>query len=317
MRNRTTRNPLVTFAAILLLAQLAHAKDPSDGGAAGSAEKPLNVPSGTSVKKDIEYVPRGGNSRMLDLYLPSSAQSVPLVVFIHAGGWHTLDKGKAAQHALFLLNHGYAVASINYRLSQEAIFPAQIEDCRAAIRFLRARAAMYRIQPEHIGIWGASAGGHLAALLGTSTAADFSTSPPKVTPLGKADESVRVQCVIDWYGPSDFTRLMGSKAMKTDHAAIKLLGPCASEAELMAKARWASPITYVRGDNPPFLIEHGDADPTVPVEQSRALADALRQAGVEATLKEMPGSGHGGPAFSHEENQKMVLAFLDRHLKTR
>ena len=140
---------------VLALASLSvvRARESSDGGAAGSAETPLKVPSGTSVKKDIEYVPGGGHSRMLDLYLPSSARSVPLVVFIHAGGWHTLDKGKAVQHALFLLKHGYAVASINYRLSQEAVFPAQIEDCRAAIRFLRTRAAMYQIQSDHIGIW--------------------------------------------------------------------------------------------------------------------------------------------------------------------
>jgi acetyl esterase/lipase len=306
----------VTVVLALALLSVARAKAASDGRGAASEEKPLKVPTGTAVKKDIEYVPGGGNSRMLDLYLPSSGQVVPLVVFIHAGGWHTLDKGKAAQHALFLLNHGYAVASINYRLSQEAVFPAQIEDCRAAIRFLRTHAAMYRIQPGHIGIWGASAGGHLAALLGTSTAADFSTSPAQVAPLGKVDESARVQCAIDWYGPSDFTQLMGSKAMKTDHAAIALLGPHASEEDLMAKARWASPITYVRSDNPPFLIEHGDADPTVPVEQSHALADALHKVGVEATLKEMPGSGHGGPAFSKEENQKLVLDFLNRHLKT-
>ena len=133
--------------------------------------------------------------------------------------------------------------------------------------------------------------------------------------MAKADESARVQCVIDWYGPADFTKLMGSKAIKTDHAAIKLLGPYLSEDELLAKARWASPITYVRSDNPPFLIEHGDADPTVPVQQSRELADALHKVSVAATLREMPGSGHGGPAFSKEENQKMILTFLDRHLK--
>ena len=100
-----------------------------------------------------------------------------------------------------------------------------------------------------------------------------------------------------------------------DNAAIKLLGSHASEGELMAKARWASPMTYVRSDNPPFLIEHGDADPTVPIQQSRELLEALKKAGVEATMVEMPGSLHGGPAFSKPDNQKLELDFLDKHLK--
>ena len=294
-----------------------HAKNPPNGEEEGTPEKhQVKVPPGAIAKKNIEYVPGGGNFRSLDLYLPESGQTVPLVIWIHGGGWHTLDKSQGA-HAIFLLQHGYAVASINYRLSTEAPFPAQIEDCRAAIKFLRDHAAEYHIQPDHIAVWGSSAGGHLVALVGTSAAVDFGTSPAtaKVAAVGKVDASVRVQCVIDWYGPSDFTKLMGPNAIKVDNAAIKLLGSHASDAELMAKARWASPMTYVRSDNPPFLIEHGDADPTVPIQQSRELLEALKKAGVEATMREMPGSLHGGPAFSKPDNQKLELDFLDKHLK--
>jgi acetyl esterase/lipase len=305
---------MLFFLGLISVSRAQDADSPP-GANAGSEESEPKVPPGVTAKIDVPYVPGGGTSRLLDLYLPSSGQTVPLVIFIHPGGWHVLDKGKAAEHAFFLLKHGYAVASINYRLSQEAVFPAQIEDCRSAIRFLRSQAATYHIQPDHIGVWGSSAGGQLAALLGTSAAADFSTNPAKVTDLGTVDESVRVQCVVDWYGPSDFTQVMGHNAKHVDNAAVKMLGPHTDEADLMSKAKWASPITYVRSDNPPFFIEHGDADPTVPVEQSRELAAALKKAGVEARLTEMPGSKHGGKAFGTPENQLAVLNFFESHLK--
>jgi acetyl esterase/lipase len=301
------------MAVALALASMGRGADVPPDETSGQ-EAPLKVPPGVTVKDDIAYVPNGGHSQSLDLYLPAQAGPIPLVVFVHAGGWHTLDKRDAAKHALFLLNHGYAVASINYRLSPEAVFPAQIEDCRSALRFLRAQAATFGIEPNHIGIWGASAGGHLVALLGTSAAADFNTMPAKAAEIGKVDPSIQVQCVIDWYGPADLTHLVGPNALKKDNSAAKMLGATTVE-DLMARAQWASPVTYVRSDNPPFLIEHGDADPTVPIDQSRELAAALQKVGVEATLKEMPGSGHGGPAFSKPDNQKVVLDFLDRHLK--
>jgi len=275
---------------------------------------PVTLAPGVTEQKDIAYVPGGGVTQTLDLYLPDSGgKPVPLVIFVHGGGWHSGSKDRCP--AQFLSEHGYAVAGINYRLSQEAPFPAQIEDCRAALKFLRAGAATYHIQPDHVGVWGGSAGGHLVALMGTAAGADFSTMPARVADIGKVDSTLQVQCVVDNYGPSDFTQLMGGKAIKKDNSAIKLLGPCASEDELMKKAQWASPITYVRSDNPPFLIQHGDADKTVPIEQSKELTEALQKAGVEATMVVMPGAGHAGAAFFTEENHKSVLDFLDRHLK--
>jgi hypothetical protein len=135
--------------------------------------------------------------------------------------------------------------------------------------------------------------------------------------LDKVDESIRIQCVIDMYGPSDLTPVVGRNPERNDvwKAASALLGPCANDTELMKKARWATPITYVRRDSPPFLIQHGDADIIVPLEQGRKMADALQKAGAEATLMVMPGAGHAGAPLFTEENHRTLVAFLDRHLK--
>ena len=279
---------------------------PADQAPAIPAAKPGEQAPGVTVQKDMEYVPGGGASRSLDLYLPPfKGQAVPLLIFIHGGGWHSGSKdGCPAQ---FLAEHGYAVASLNYRFIKEAASPAQLEDCRAALRFLRSQAAKYHLQPDHVGVWGGSAGRHLAALLGTAAAADFSTMPAKVR--DKIDESVRVQCVIDMYGPADFN------LARKETTKFKLVGPSANEEELLMKIRSASPITYVRRDNPPFLLQHGDADQTVPLEQSRAFSEALQKAGVEVTLMVMPGAGHADAAFFTKENHQTVLAFLDKHLR--
>jgi acetyl esterase/lipase len=270
-----------------------------------SAVLAVEPPAGVTVLKDIEYVPGGGSLQSLDLYLPAESRtsSVPLVIFMHGGGWHSGSKdGCPAQ---FMSEHGYAVASINYRLLPDAVFPAQIEDCRAALRFLRTHAAKYGINPDKVAACGGSAGAHLASLMGTAAAADFSTVPAGVLD----DASIRVQCVIDRYGPADFT--LGGKVPSK----LKLLGPCASDAEALAKGRWASPVTYVSRDTPPFRIEHGDADKSVALEQSQAMLAVLQAAGVEAALTVMPGAGHAGAAFFTKENQNAELEFLDRHLK--
>ena len=320
---------VVAACCLLMLAVLAPvprgpgvlrlAKAAPGGGAtapAVPASRPGLLAADVVVQKDIEYVPGGGKSRSLDLYLPSSSgQAVPLLVFIHGGGWRGGSKDGCP--AKFLANHGYAVASINYRVAREAVFPAQIEDCRAALRFLRAQAAKYHLQPDRVGVWGGSAGGHLAALLGTSAAVDFSAGPDKAIALDKVDESVRVQCVIDMYGPSDLTPVVGRNPERNDvwKATSALLGPCADDKELMKKALWATPITYVRRDSPPFLVQHGDADIIVPLEQGRKMAEALQKAGAEATLMVMPGAGHAGAPLFTEENHRTLVAFLDRHLK--
>jgi acetyl esterase/lipase len=269
--------------------------------------KPPEPPAGVKALRDVEYVPKGHERQKLDLYLPEKADGpLPVVVWIHGGGWQGGSKERCP--ALYLSARGYAVISANYRLSQHATFPAQIEDCKAVIRWLRANAKKYNLDPQRVGVWGGSAGGHLVALLGT--AGDVKELEGQ---LGHSDQSSRVQCVVDWYGPSDFTTMTGAAAEKPDGPVAKLLGGPAKQNK--EKATQASPVTYVSKDDPPFLIMHGDKDATVPIAQSTRLAEALKKAGVEVTLKTLEGAGHGGKEFATDESRKLIEDFFARHLK--
>lgn len=265
------------------------------------------VPPGTKAHHDLAYVPDGGERQTLDVYVPSDAKgALPLVVWIHGGGWRRGSKEHCP--ALPLVKQGYIVASINYRLSERHKFPTQIEDCKAAVRWVRANAEKYHIDPKHVGVWGDSAGGHLAALLGTS--GDVKELEGKE---GNPDQSSRVQCVIDWYGPSDFLHLDREMARPNSPVSHLLGGPVTENED---KARQASPITFVSKDDPPFLIMHGNKDRLVHLDQSERLTDALKKAGVPVTLKRIDGAGHGGKEFFTEENRKLVIEFLDRNLKS-
>ncbi|HSE98158.1 MAG TPA: alpha/beta hydrolase, partial [Blastocatellia bacterium] len=268
--------------------------------------------SGPRVLLDVEYSRMGSKRLLLDLRLPQGEGPHPVIVWIHGGGWLSGDKGGGP--ALRQVARGYAVASINYRLSYEARFPAQIEDCKAAVRWLRANAAQYNLDADRIAAWGSSAGGHLAAMLGTSGGvADLEGSG------GNPGFSSRVQAVIDWYGPADLLK-MESQSLACDlidHDSIlspesQLVG-CAIQS-CPDKANRASPINYVTSDDPPFLIMHGTNDCLVPSLQSQDLYNALSAAGVEATLKLLAGAGHGGAAFATAENHRLVDEFLDLNL---
>ncbi len=272
-----------------------------------SQERPKQpgLPPGVRVLRDLQYVEGGHERNRLDLYLPEKAEGpLPLVVWIHGGAWWAGSKEGCP--AVPLATKGYAVASINYRLSQHALFPAQIEDCKAAIRWLRANAAKYRLDPDHIGVWGSSAGGHLVAMLGTTG---------NVKELegegGNLDQSSRVQCVVDWFGPTDMAT-MGKQADNPGTPVAKLIGGPVQEKKEMA--RNASPLTYVSKDSAPFLIMHGDQDNTVPLDQSEVLAKALKKAGVEVDLVIVKGNGHGGPGFNTVENRKLIEDFFAKHL---
>lgn len=279
-------------------------------------EQPRSIalPDGTKVMRDVPYVQGGHERNKLDLYLPEKAEGVlPVVVWVHGGAWQ--GGSKEGCPAVFMVPRGYAVASINYRLSQHAPFPAQIEDCKAAIRWLRANAKKYHLDPNKIGAWGASAGGHLVALLGTA---------PDVKELegsgGNSEYSSNVQAVCDWFGPTDFLRMdiQAGALGKMKHDA-----PTSPESRLIGgaiqenrdKVARANPITYVSKDDSPFLMMHGDQDPLVPIGQSELLAEALKKAGVEVAFKRLEGAGHGGPQFNSPENRKLILAFFDRHLR--
>jgi acetyl esterase/lipase len=231
---------------------------------------------------------------------------LPVIVWIHGGAWLTGSK-EACPAVVPFVAKGYAVASINYRLSQRAVFPAQIEDCKAAIRWLRANAGKYHLDPKHVGVWGASAGGHLVALLGTS--GDVKELEGNG---GNLDQSSRVQCVVDWFGPTDFTRMGGSHDDANAPEARLIGGPVQENKEKSARA---NPITYVTKNSAPFLIMHGEEDKVVPIGQSELLDEALRKAGVECTFVRIPGNGHGGPGFASPENRKRIEEFFDKHLK--
>jgi acetyl esterase/lipase len=257
------------------------------------------LPAGVKVLRDVEYVPGGGKSRSLDLFLPESAKPLPVVVWIHGGAWRAGSKEFCP--GIPLSGHGFAVVSLNYRLSDEAVFPAQLDDCRAALRFLRANAKKYNLDADHVGVWGGSAGGHLVALLGTTGGRTQSTD-------GLSD---KVQCVVDWYGPTDLTPDGPGKGQNIAVITQLLGGPLQEKLEL---ATQASPLKQVTKDAAPFLIVHGDADHTVNPEHSRLLLAALHKAGVEATLQILPGAGHSGPQFTSAENLKLIEDFFRKHL---
>lgn len=259
--------------------------------------------------RDLEYAVVDGISLKLDLYLPdaSPADLVPLVVWIHGGAWLSGDKNRTS--APEVLGPEYAVASIDYRLSQQAPFPAQIHDCKAAIRWLRAHAVEYGIDPDRIGAWGSSAGGHLAALLGTSGGVEELEG----TVGDCLGVSSRVQAVCDFFGPIDLLTLVdptGEIDLGTAQSPVGRLlgGPRAERIEL---AKLASPTAHVDATDPPFLIVHGDADEIVPWAQSVTFHQILADAGVDASLYVVGLAGHGGFAPSV---YALVRAFFDRVL---
>ena len=272
--------------------------------------RPIEVPN-AAVQRDLVYKRVNGIALTLDLYRPEEVSGLlPVIVCIHGGHWDA--GGKERCPAVTLVQDGYAVASIDYRLTRTAPFPAQIEDCKAAVRWLRANASTYHLDPDHIGVWGHSAGGHLAALLGTSGG---------VRELeGTGDNmsySSRVQAVCDVAGPSDLVRLYqeasqsrGDKSGKVMYDVAALVG--GSTEKNITTATAASPIHYVSKDDPPFLIIHGENDATIPVTQAESFAAALKAAGVETTLEIANGQGHGagGP-----NSQPMIKAFFDKYLK--
>jgi len=198
------------------------------------------------------------------------------------------------------------VVSVNYRFTDSAPFPAQIEDVKAAVRWVRASAAKHNLDPDRIGAWGASAGGHLVAHLGTSAG----IAEVEGASLGNKDQSSRVQAVCDWFGPTDFTIMPDLAGTQAGGMIHKLLdGSVGEKREL---ARQASPVTYVSEDDAPFLIMQGDKDPLVPTIQSQRLEKALKEAGVKVELVIVKGAGHG---FAGKEHGERVRDFFVRELK--
>lgn len=278
---------------------------------------------GFEVLRDVQFGTAGQGGRPLTMHVlrpsPPPAEPAPVLLWVHGGGWRQGSKDGGVERLAPFARRGYVCASVEYRLSREAAFPAQIEDVKCAVRFLRAHAVGYRIDPQRIGAWGSSAGGHLVALLGTAAEV-----PELEGNGGWNEQSSEVQAVCDWFGPTDFLQMDAAGSEGTpgervivhdapDSAESQLIGgPIQEHPDRCARA---NPVTYVSGSEPPFLIVHGDADRTVPWRQSELLYGALLRAGAEVTFHTLKGAGHGGPAFQAPTVQHAVDEFFDTHLR--
>ena len=262
------------------------------------------VPEGVEVLRDLEYAQVKGVSLKLDLYRPATKPSapMPLVIWVHGGGWRNGTKANCP--AAWLATKGYAVASLDFRLLPEHPWPAQIEDPIAALRWLRQESGKYGYDASRSAAMGGSSGGHVVALWGTLS-------------LPAED---KVMAVVDLYGPTDLLTMppnvLSEKRTRAELAkangALLLGGVVMDQPE---KAKAVSALHQVSKDDVPFLILHGAADPGVPVDQSERLHAALKAAGVESTLKLLPGAGHGGKEFDSTESRALIQGFLDKHLK--
>ena len=264
------------------------------------------------VQKDIPYAETSEQTLLLDLYLPRDAVRPPLVVWVHGGAWRSGSKNKMPLTAL--VEAGYAAASIDYRLSPVAKFPALIHDCKAAIRFLRARQADYGYDARRIAIAGSSAGGHLVALLGVSNGHEELEGKVGTHP----EQSSSVQAIVDYYGPTNFATIL---KQSTPHGlgvrvpALELLLGGQPE-DLPEVAALASPVSHVDAEDPPLLMLHGDQDPQVPINQSHELHAKYKELGLDVHFEVVHGAAHGGEAFFDETRMALVKAFLDKHLRT-
>jgi len=253
--------------------------------AAPPVTAPTTVPAikGVKIYYDVPYTRSGDVRQRLDIYVPeNAARPLPVMVWVHGGGWNAGSKETGRGPVLLALENGCAAVSINYRFTRQAIHPAQIEDCKTAIRFLRAHAGEYGLDPQRIAAWGASAGGHLVSLLATLDEQTYRTDE-------YADQSSRVCGVISLCGPVNFFPLDDNP-----HAAEPvrgLLGGKAAEKPDVARA--ASPLTYISADDPPVWLIHAVGDPVVPHAQSVEFEAALKKAGVKVTRIDLPGESHG------------------------
>jgi acetyl esterase/lipase len=280
---------LPTFAVFLLLAGLAQAEP--------------------DVMRDVEYARVGDLSLKLDLHRPRR-EDAPLIVYVHGGAWRAGSKSEVP--VAKLLDDGFAIASVDYRLSTQAPFPAQAHDLKAAIRFLRANAAKLRVNAARIGIAGSSAGGHLAALVGvTNGHRELEGSVGE-----NLDQRSDVQCIVSLYGASNLQTILSqstASGLKMRVPALQLLlgGQPAEKPEL---ARLASPVAHLDKGDPPLLLIHGDADPQMPPQQSREFARAYEALGLPVEYLTIEGGVHGGAEFYDEARIGLMSAFFKKHL---
>lgn len=269
---------------------------------------------------DVQYI-GGSEAQRLDIYLPEHGEGpFPVILSIHGGAFMKGDKmDHQLKPMLEGLNRGYAVVSVNYRLSGEAKFPAQIYDVKAAVRFIKENAKEYLLDKNKIVAWGGSAGGHLSAMLGTTGEGQLEDE----TITNKVETS-DVQAVVDWFGPTDFLKM--DEQLKAcylepqdhndeDSPESLLLG--AKITVVPEKVREANPITYITKNVPPFFIQHGSKDNLVPHQQSVLLVNKLLEVCDKENIEFeiIPGAKHGSEEFTTNENVNKVFRFIDKHLK--
>jgi acetyl esterase/lipase len=284
----------------LAAALSAHAQE--EPASRPDAPAQVAYPSGVTGLRDVPFsLLIGYRPITLDLYHPAlQGAPKPVVVFAHGGAWRRRTAREGGTFRDFpaelaaLAARGYVVASVNYRLSSEAKYPAQLHDMQNAIRWLRSHAADYNIDPERVVVWGSSAGSHLAALIGTGCGV-AALEPPATSKSSKPLPSWCVQGVIDWYGPIDLEALTTAGPEKSASAAVAIVGSYlgCDPAQCKDVMRAANPISYIDASDPPFLIGHGSIDPEVPPQQSQMLHEALQRAGVSSKLILYPNVAHG------------------------
>ena len=276
-----------------------------------SSQVQARLPKGTIIHGNIPYNNDTLKKHLLDIYVPADAKGkVPLVVFIHGGGWIGNDKyadmGYMPNTVSAMLNNGMAVASIDYRFATQAVFPAILQDCNKAVSFLFDNADKYSLDKNNIALMGFSAGGHLASLLGTSQNNKVSNFY-----FPNTYRAFRYKAVVDFYGPIDLVLLPGNEDEKSPEGI--LIGAAPLSRPDLAKA--ASPITYIDKNDPPFLIYHGEKDSIVSNKQSKLFSAWLNHYGVKNELTIVKDAPHFGTMYDVEEIRNKVIVFLTQHLK--
>jgi acetyl esterase/lipase len=264
------------------------------------------LPKGTIIERDIVYATNGDRKMLLDVYRPKSDKPLPLVIWFHGGAWDWGTKDRS-NPMVALIARGYAVSGVTYTKSREEIFPAVINDCRAAVSFLRFNAKRYNLDPNRFGAAGQSSGGHLTALLATVGDTDHFTKHPITKKASSA-----LQAASPWSGPTDFLKLNDTRCVinysKKHSAPSRLIGQPIKKAP--EKCKRANPITYISKADPPCFIVHGDKDFVVPLNQSELLHAALKKTGVPSTLYVVKGGNHGF-SKSKEPKEKIVERVMD------
>lgn len=268
-------------------------------------------PEGTVLHGNINYANDTLQKHLLDIYLPSKvSRKIPLVVFVHGGGWLVNDKyadiGYMKKTVAEIVANGYALASIDYRFATQAVFPAQIQDCNRAVSYLVDNADEYGFDTDRIAVMGFSAGGHLAAMMGLSKNDDI---PGFFMP--NSNTSFHFKAVVDFYGPAELILFPGANDPKSPEAL--LIGDAPLDRPDLAKV--ASPVTYVDENDPPFLIVHGEKDDLVSPRQSQLLHSWLNVKRVQNDLIIVKDAPHFGEMFDVDEIRTKVLAFLEKYLK--